>query len=66
MTYVPPKGYLRDLEGPLREEQKELFATNEGWEKMKEDFDLWRLSRDLVKAREEGWEMWKGNAGMSW
>jgi hypothetical protein len=63
MACVPPYGYFlqgssRDIE-PLSDDFKEKYGSR-AWQKAKEDVDLWRLSKDLVKAKEEGWEQRKG------
>ncbi|KAF9700499.1 hypothetical protein EKO04_001451 [Ascochyta lentis] len=64
MAYLPPSLYALDnlpihVEA-LSEDLKESFESEEGWVKAKEEIDLWRLSRDLVKAKKEGWGQWKG------
>ncbi|KAJ4364828.1 hypothetical protein N0V95_000672 [Ascochyta clinopodiicola] len=64
MAYLPPNQYaLADLTvrvEVLSDDLKKSFANEEEWEKAKEELDLWRFSRDLVKARKEGWGQWKG------
>ncbi|KZM26043.1 uncharacterized protein EKO05_0005852 [Ascochyta rabiei] len=63
MAYIPPTQYPRDeilvrVEA-LSDDLKESFATEEEWGKA-EELDLWRLNRDLIKKKKEGWGQWKG------
>lgn len=64
MAFIPPTRYsLEKLPlhfGTLSEDIKDSFATEEEWEKAKEEIDLWRLSRDLIRARREGWGQSRG------
>jgi hypothetical protein len=63
MAYVLPDGYPQNFEVVLGEEQTEVVATDGDSKAAKKEIDAWKLNRDLLRSRSEGWEMWKGNVG---
>lgn len=66
MANVPPSSRMlmgeKFRSGMRSEDFWKLFSTEEDWEEAKAEIDLWRLSMDLDKAKEEGWAQWKGCA----
>ena len=64
LAYVPPVRTQppsdTDRFMDIHVKVEDMVAKVEGWEKAREDHDLWRLSRDLIKAKEDCWEQWKG------
>ncbi|KAF3037848.1 hypothetical protein E8E12_008636 [Didymella heteroderae] len=60
MGHVPPAGMLMgDLAlqvGTTSDELKASFTTKEKWQRAKKEIDLWRLSRDLIGAKNGGWK----------
>lgn len=65
MAHVPPVCILMEKlplhVGTLSEDLKDSFATEEEWLSAKTEMDLWRLSRDLIGAKDDGWQQSKKN-----
>lgn len=61
MANLPPAGIAMALQvGTTIEDLKASFATEEEWQLAQKDIDLWRLSRDLIRAKNGGWHQSEG------